>query len=314
MTFEVTILGSSSAIPTSERYPTAQAVNLLGRFFLVDCGEGTQIRLRKMKFSFARISHIFISHLHGDHFLGLPGLISTRNLLGIKSDLHIYAHSQLKELIQPLIDHMKGELGFSITFHPLNFRQPALVWSDTRAEVISFPLKHSVPCCGFLFREKPPLPNLRKDKISTYGIPISQMQQIKEGAGFVTSGGIEIPHGELVIPPPPPRSYAFMTDTAYHEPATEIIRGADLLYHEATFLEEMREWSEKTLHSTARQAAEIARKAGVRRLVLGHFSTRYKELSPFLEEARLLFPETELATDGTRFAITPLPRKNACQN
>ncbi|HPJ77420.1 MAG: ribonuclease Z [Prolixibacteraceae bacterium] len=314
MTFEVTILGSSSAIPTSERYPTAQAVNLLGRFFLVDCGEGTQIQLRRMKFSFARVNHIFVSHLHGDHFLGLPGLISTRNLLGIKSDLHIYAHSPLKELIQPLIDHMKGELGFSITFHPLNFRQPAVVWEDRLVEVVSFPLKHSVPCCGFLFREKPSLPNLRKDQIARYAIPVSQMQQIKEGAGFTTGEGAEIPHSELVIAPPAPRSYAFMTDTAYHEPAAEIIRGADLLYHEATFLEEMQDWAGKTLHSTARQAAQMAVHAGVGRLILGHFSTRYKNLSPFLTEARALFPETSLAADGDRFAIPTLPRRNACQN
>ncbi len=314
MTFEVTILGSSSAIPTSEKYPTAQAVNLLGRFFLVDCGEGTQIRLRQMNISFARINHIFISHLHGDHFLGLPGLISTRNLLGITSDLHVYSHSVLKDLIQPLIDHMKGELGFSITFHPLNFRQPAVVWSDQKAEVISFPLKHSVPCCGFLFREKELLPNIRKEKISEYGIPIRSMQAIKEGAGFVTEEGVEVSHEELTLPPPPPRSYAFCTDTAVHEPAAEIIRGADLLYHEATFLSDLEEWAGKTLHSTARQAAAFAALAGVKKLVLGHFSSRYKSLDPFLEEARPLFPETELARDGARFIITSPPRKTSCQS
>lgn len=314
MTFEVTILGSSSAIPTSEKYPTAQAVNLLGRFFLVDCGEGTQIRLRQMNISFARINHIFISHLHGDHFLGLPGLISTRNLLGITSDLHIYSHSVLKDLIQPLIDHMKGELGFSITFHPLNFRQPAVVWSDAKGEVISFPLKHSVPCCGFLFREKEQLPNIRKEKILEFGIPIRSMQAIKEGAGFVTEEGVEVSHEELTLPPPPPRSYAFCTDTAVYEPAAEIIRGADLLYHEATFLHDLEEWAGKTLHSTARQAAAFAALAGVKKLVLGHFSSRYKNLDPFLEEARPLFPETELARDGAHFIIPSPPRKTSCRN
>ena len=312
MTFELTILGSSSAIPTSEKYPTSQVLNISERFFLIDCGEGAQIRLRKMHFSFEKIRHIFISHLHGDHFFGLPGLISTRNLLSIRSDLHIYAHSLLVELIQPLIDHMKGELGFRIVFHPLNFKQPELIYSDKHVEVISFPLKHSVPCCGFLFREKEKLPNIRKEKITEYAIPVRQLQAIKEGADFTDEKGNIIPHALLTIPPAPPRSYAFCTDTAYHEAIAETIANADLLYHEATFLSDLEEWAGKTLHATARQAATIAMKANVKKLILGHFSTRYKELEHFLQEARAVFPETELASDGLRFSVTSPPQKNGC--
>ena len=303
MNFELTILGSSSAIPTSERYPTAHVLNIRERFFLIDCGEGTQIRLRKMKISFARIGHIFISHLHGDHFFGLPGFISTRNMLGITSDLHIYSHSELRTLLQPLIDHLKGELGFKIIFHPLNFKKSEKIFSDKYAEVFSFPLKHSVPCCGFLFREKAPLANILKEKILEFGIPVQQILPIKEGADYVTPEGKIIPNSLLVIPPPRPRSYAFCTDTAFLEEIIPIISEVDLLYHEATFLDQLREWAEKTCHSTASQAAEVARLAKASRLIIGHFSTRYKSTEPFLEEAVRIFPNTELAEDGARFSV-----------
>ncbi len=310
MTFELTILGSSSAIPTSEKYPTAQVLNIRERFFLIDCGEGTQIRLRQMKFSFARICHIFISHLHGDHFFGLPGLISTRNLLGITSDLHLYAHLEIRELLKPLLEHMKGELGFGIHFHPLDQGKVELIYTNKHAEVYSFPLRHSIPCCGFLFREKPLLPNMVKEKIGRYGIPLREIRQIKEGAGFITPEGEEIPHAALVIPPPRPRSYAFCTDTAFHEPAAATVAGVDLLYHEATFHSEMEDWARKTCHSTALQAARMAQLAGAGKLVIGHLSSRYKVGEALLREARTLFPETELAFDGARYSI---PRIPTCQ-
>lgn len=302
--FELTILGSSSAIPTSEKYPTAQVLNILERYFLIDCGEGTQIQLRRMKISFAKINHIFISHLHGDHFYGLPGFISTRNLLGITSDIHIYSHSDLKELLQPLISHMKGELGFRIIFHPLNFSRTDRIFSDNKAEVFSFPLKHSIPCCGFLFRETQKLPNIRKEKILEFRIPFRQIQSIKEGAGFTTDEGCFIPHDELTIPPPPPRTYAFCTDTAFVEQITGIIKDVDLLYHEATFLNNLEDWANKTLHSTARQAASMALKAGAKKLIIGHFSSRYKNPDDFILEAREIFENTEMATEGSKFRIT----------
>lgn len=303
MSFELTILGSSSALPTSERYPTAQVLRVLERFFLIDCGEGTQIQIRRSKIGFGKIKNIFISHLHGDHFYGLIGLISTFNLLGLKNDLHIYAPSQLKDVIQPQLDLLKGEPAFKIIFHPLNFKHPQRIYEDKKTEVYSFPLKHSINCCGFLFREKPKEANIKKESISRYRIPVEKIREIKKGADFVTDEGRIIPHRELTIAPPPPRSYAFCSDTAFHPPVSEFIKGVDLLYHEATFTEELRGWAEKTLHSTAADAARIARMAGAGKLIIGHFSSRYDDLTPFLEEARSVFPNTFLANDLETWSV-----------
>ena len=303
MTFELTILGSSSAIPTTERYPTAQVLNVSERFFLIDCGEGTQIQLRRMRINFAKINHIFISHLHGDHYFGLMGFISTRNLLGITGDLHLYAHSDLKELLQPQLDYMKNDLRYRIVFHPLNFKNSDTIYSDKKVEVISFPLKHSIPVCGFFFREKSALPNIRKEMIAKLQIPIAQIKTIKEGAGFTSPDGKYHPHEELTLRPATPRSYAFCTDTIPWEPAAELLQNIDLLYHEATFMADMEVFAAKTLHSTAQQAAQFAAKINARKLIIGHFSTRYKEVEPLLEEARCFFPETETAIDGRKFSI-----------
>jgi ribonuclease Z len=312
MTFELTILGSSSAIPTSERYLTAQVLNVLERFFLIDCGEGTQIRLRQMKFSFDRIRHIFISHLHGDHFYGLPGFISTRNLMGIKTDLHLHSHSELIRLLDPILEHLKEDLGFRIIYHPLNFRKYDLIHSDDKVEVFSFPLQHSIPCCGFLFREKQREANLIKEQIERYRIPVSKLKAIKQGAGFTDETGREIPNTELTYPPVPPRSFAFCTDTACMDELVEIIRGVDLLYHEATFLQSHEELARLTRHSTARQAAGLAAGANVGKLIIGHFSTRYKKTNQFLDEARAVFENTDLAEDGAKIIVPQ--QKNACQN
>jgi ribonuclease Z len=303
MAFELTILGSSSALPTSEKYPTAQVLNLSERFFLIDCGEGTQIQLRKYKFSFGKIKHVFISHLHGDHFYGLIGFISTRNLLGLKSDLHIYSHSDLTGLLQPQLNYLKGEMGFRVIFHPLNFKKPELIYSDKKCEVHSFPLKHSIPVCGFVFREKPVLPNMIKEKILDLQIPVKEIKFIKEGAGFTDNYGKYYMHEELTAPAPIPRSYAFCTDTVPYLPVVEIIRNVNLLYHEATFQSDMEEWAAKTMHSTARQAAEIAVKANAGKLIIGHFSNRYKTSVSFLSEAGEIFTNTELANEGRRFLV-----------
>ncbi len=186
MPFELTILGSNSALPTSDRYPTAQVLNILGRFFLIDCGEGTQIQLRRNKIGFAKIQHIFISHLHGDHYYGLIGLISTLNLLGLKTDIHIYAPSEIKYLLQPQLDFLKGDLNLKLIFHPLNFKKTQQIFIDKRVEVLSFPLKHSISTCGFLFRELPRLPNIKKEMIKEYKIPIAGIKEIKNGADFIT--------------------------------------------------------------------------------------------------------------------------------
>lgn len=303
MTFEVTILGSSSAIPTSERYPTAQVLRSPGRLFLIDCGEGTQIQLKRQRIGFEKINHIFISHLHGDHFYGLIGLLSTFNLMGFKKDIHIYSPSQLKDIIQPQIDFLKGDQQFNIYFHPLNFKKPQLIFEDEKIEVFSFPLKHSINCSGFLFREKSREANIKKEFVEKYQIPIPQIKAIKNGADFITSEGNTIPNEVLTIPPPSPRSYAFCSDTAFHPPVADFIKNVDLLYHEATFTEELRDWADSTLHSTALDAAKIAQMAGAGKLIIGHFSSRYKSIDPFLEEAKTIFSNTEAAMEGTVFKI-----------
>jgi ribonuclease Z len=307
MAFELTILGSSSATPTSERYPTAQVLNASGRFFLIDCGEGTQIQIRRQKIGFGKIKHIFISHLHGDHYYGLIGLISTFNLLGLKNDLHIYSPSQLKDIIQPQLDFLKGDLQFNVIFHPLNFKKPQLIFEDKKVEVLSFPLKHSINCCGFLFREKEKEANIKKECIQQYKIPIAQIVKIKQGADFIPEEGDPIPNEELTTPPPPPLSYAFCSDTAFHPQIVDVIKGVDLLYHEATFTEELRDWADKTYHSTALDAAKIAQLANAGKLILGHFSSRYKSVNPFLEEARSVFANSEAAVDGSTYLISHKP-------
>jgi ribonuclease Z len=278
-------------------------LNASGRFFLIDCGEGTQIQIRRQKIAFGKIRHIFISHLHGDHYYGLIGLISTFNLLGIKNDLHIYSPTQLREILQPQLNLLKAGLQFNIIFHPLNFKKPELIFEDKVIEVISFPLKHSINCCGFLFREKTKERNIKKEYIQEFNIPIAQIRAIKQGADFKTENGKIIPNEQLTTPPPPPVSYAFCSDTAFHPPVVETIKEVSTLYHEATFTEEMKEWAVKTYHSTALDAAKIAKMANAGKLIIGHFSSRYKTTEQFLKEAQSEFKNTETAVDGKKYSI-----------
>lgn len=303
MPFELTILGSNSALPTSDRYPTAQVLNILGRFFLIDCGEGTQIQLRRNKIGFSKIKHIFISHLHGDHYYGLIGLISTLNLLGLKSDIHIYSPSELKTLLQPQLDFIKGGMNINLIFHPLNFKKPQQIFADKRVEVFSFPLKHSISTCGFLFREVQKPANIKREAIQEYNIPIAKIKEIKAGADFVTSEGELIANEKLTNPPPHPRSYAFCTDTAFHLPVVDVIKDVDILYHEATFLESMRDFATKTLHSTTIDAANIAKSANAKKLIIGHFSARYNDIRLFEKEAKSVFENTEAAREGKTYKV-----------
>lgn len=303
MPFQLTILGSSSATPTSQRYPTAQVLRVPGRSFLIDCGEGTQHQIRKNKINFSRIGHIFISHLHGDHFFGLIGLISSCVLLGRKSDLHIYAHSELQRYTRFQLDFLEMETGFKLLFHPLNFKKPQLIFEDHRLSVTSFPLIHRVPCCGFRFDEKPLPPNLIKEQLKKYQVPIGSMKGIKAGENFVTAGGEIIPNQILVNPARKPRSYAYCSDTAYSEKVAEVVKDADLLYHEATFAESDRKTAEETCHSTGMQAAQIAKLANAKRLLIGHFSGRYKSTDEILSEARAVFPATYVVNDNDVFDI-----------
>ena len=303
MPFELTILGSNSALPTSDRYPTAQVLNVLGRFFLIDCGEGTQIQLRRNKIGFSKIKHIFISHLHGDHYYGLIGLISTLNLLGLKTDLHIYAPSEIKNLLQPQLDFLKGDLGLTLIFHPLNFKKPQQIFIDKRVEVLSFPLKHSISTCGFLFRELPKKANIKKEMILEYNIPVAKIKEIKDGADFITSDGKIIPNEKLTNSPARSRSYAFCTDTTFHRPIIEVIKNVDLLYHEATFLENMRELATKTMHSSTIDAANTAKLSNAKKLLIGHFSARYNDIKLFENEARTVFENTEAVKEGKTYKV-----------
>ena len=301
--FSVTILGSSSALPTLSRFPTAQVVNLNEKLFLIDCGEGTQIQLRKYGIKAGKINHIFISHLHGDHIFGLPGLISTMALGGKKGELHIYSHSELKMMMDPMLKFMNEMEDFKVIYHPLNFRSQALIFEDTKLTIESFPLKHRIPCCGFIFKEKPHTQRLRGELVEYLKIPIRDRVSIKEGADYQKSDGTVISNSDLTFPPDPSRSYVFCTDTLPRMQILPVIQGVDLLYHEATFCDELKDLALKTYHTTAGQAALLAREANVKKLIIGHFSSRYKNEKPLVDEARSVFPNTFAANDGERFSV-----------
>lgn len=298
MAFTVTILGSSSALPTTNRNLTAHLLNADERFFLIDCGEGTQLQLRRYKAKFGRLNHIFITHLHGDHIFGLPGLISTLNLMGRKETLHIHAHPHLEKIITQFLSNFYTELGFPVIYYPLNLSTLDLVFEDNRMTVHSFPLKHRIPTCGFIFKEKPRLRNIKKDMIEFHRIPVRQIMDIKMGADFINEEGIVIPNEVLTMNPCPVKSYAFCSDTAYTEEIVPYISNVDVLYHEATFAAADRERAKETFHSTSTDAAAIALKANAGKLIIGHFSARYKDIDPLLAEARGIFPDTEAAQDG----------------
>lgn len=304
MSFQLTILGTSSALPTSNRYPTAQVLHVLGRFFLIDCGEGTQTQMRKYQINLFKINHIFISHLHGDHIFGLIGLISTMMLLGRTKDLHLYAHSEIQKFLTSQINFLYFEgISFKIIYHPLNFKKEQKIFDDPKVSVYSFPLTHRIPTCGFRFEEKPPLPNLIASKIEEYQIPIRDRQRIKEGGDFTPSDGKRIPHAELTRNKHKPRSYAFCSDTRFDESYIGSVRNVDLLYHEATFAGENKDLAQTTYHSTGEDAANVALKAGVGKLIIGHFSARYKDSQAIVAEARSIFETTYETNEGDVFNI-----------
>ena len=305
MRFELTILGSSSALPTSKRNLTAHVLNVYERYFLIDCGEGTQAQLRRNRIPFGRINHIFISHIHGDHFYGLFGLLSSFNLLQREKDLHIYAHKPLKKGIKYIMKHYEGRFSYKIHFHELDEEKKDKIYEDENIEVFSFPLIHKIPTSGFLFVEKAKLPNIKKAYVQKYNIPIKDIHRIKSGGDFQTEDGTVIPNAELTYKPYKQRSYAFCSDTAYNESIIPIIENVDILYHEATFKEEHRKEAKNTTHSTARQAAEIAKKAKVKKLIIGHFSARYKSIEDLEAEAISVFPKTIAAEDGLVEEISP---------
>lgn len=301
--FELTILGCSSATPTSTRNPTAQLLNIAERFFLIDCGEGTQIQLRKYKLKFQRINHIFISHLHGDHYLGLLGLLSSMHLLGRTNELHLYCPAELEDIIQIQNKHSQTRLNFNIVYHHHRYISGDLIFEDEKVEARTVVLNHRIPCCGFIFTEKPLPANISKSVIQHYQIPVEQIMAIKQGADFINPKGEIIPNNKLVNDKRKPRSYAYCSDTCYDERIIEYIQGVDLLYHEATFMHDMLERAKETYHTTALQAATIAQKAEAGKLMIGHYSARYKDLKPLLNEARSVFENTVLAVEGESTVI-----------
>ena len=298
MSFKLTILGCNSAVPTVERNPTAQLLNANERFFLIDCGEGTQVRLRKYQLSFQRINHIFISHLHGDHYFGLIGLISSMHLLGRNKDLHIYAHQELKAIIDLQLEASNTELNYPLFFHPISETNEQVLYEDEKISVSNVILNHSIKCSGFIFKEKKSKRRISKDKIEKYNISFDKFNGIKEGADWIADNGDVIKNKEITTKNSPAHSYAFCTDTLYDEALVEKIKGVDLLYHEATFKKELSERAKETGHSTTFDAATIARKAVVKHLMIGHFSQRYRNLDELLVEAKEFFENTHLAESG----------------
>lgn len=303
MTFSITILGSSSAVPTAKRYLTAQLVSHHERFFLIDCGEGTQMQLRKFFPKFTRINHIFISHLHSDHILGLFGLLSTYNMLGRKNTLHIYSDGRLPNLLNYHFNFLDEKILYPIEYHKIKPNCSEIIYEDKKLYIKTVPLKHRIPTTGFKFEEKPQPRKIKKNLIQQYGLGIKDIIAIKNGDDFITAEGMVIPNSVLTTPSPEPRSYAFCSDTKVTKSILPFIEGVNVLYHEATFLDEDKKLAKATYHSSVTDVAKLAKLANVKKLIIGHFSARYKYDNIFLEQALQYFPNTFLAEDGLTITI-----------
>ena len=290
-------------MPTRKNFPSSQLLEIRDKQFLIDCGEGTQIRMCQLGVKANRLGHIFISHLHGDHCFGLMGLISTFGMLNRTSELHIHAQADLERIMKPQLDYFCTDLSFPVIFHTINPRKHELIYEDRAVQVFSIPLKHRVPCCGFLFEEKPRDRHIIRDMIDFYNIPTWRIPKIKQGEDFVTGEGEIIANSLLTIPSDLPKRFAYCSDTAYSEKIIPIIQGVDCLYHEATFMEDELIRSKQTEHSTARQAGEIALKANVKKLIIGHYSARYNNQVELLNEAKAVFENTVLGEDMTVYEI-----------
>lgn len=301
--FNVYILGCGSALPTLRHFASSQVIEIRGKFFMVDCGEGTQIQLRKTKVNFTKIGAIFISHLHGDHCFGLIGLISTFGMLGRTAPLHVYAPKELQPLLNLQLQMFCEGLEYQVVFHGVNPLLKEMVYEDKSLTVTAIPLQHRVPCCGYLFREKPTLPHIRRDMIDCYNIPISQINNIKLGSNWMTSDGEVIPNEQLVTPADAPRSYAYCSDTRYFPLLAEYVKGVNLLYHESTYADDNANRAHLYFHSTAGEAALTAQKGNVGKLILGHYSARYDDESAILEDAIKIFPNVELSNEGKVFNV-----------
>ena len=289
--FELNILGCGSALPTTRHLATSQIVNLRDKLYMVDCGEGAQVQIRRMRLKFSRIGHVFISHLHGDHCFGLPGLISTLGMLGRTGDLVVHGPNGIDRFLRPILDLFCKGLPYEVRFNVIDTERHELVFEDRSLRVYSIPLRHRLPCCGYLFAEKEKEAHIVREMTDFYQVPVRMMQAIKRGEDFVTPEGEVIPNARLTRPADPSRRYAYCSDTAFHPAIVPYIEGVDLLYHEATFAEQDLPRAKETFHSTARQAAEI------------HYSARYEDTEPLLQEAAAVFPETSLAREGMRIGL-----------
>jgi len=301
--FEVHILGCGSALPTTRHFASSQVINFRDKLFMIDCGEGTQMQMRKSKLKFSRLNHIFISHLHGDHCFGLMGLLSTFGLVKRTATLYIHAPSELQALLQPQLDFFCKGMSYKIVFQAVDTYKRQIIYEDRSLLVHSIPLRHRIPCCGFLFEEKQSARHLIKEKIDLYRIPIYELNKIKNGEDFIDEEGRVIPNEEITLPASPTRKYAYCSDTIYQPGIVQQIKGIDTLYHEATFASSDEARAKETFHTTAMQAAELAKNAEVKKLIIGHFSARYEEESVLLEEAKQIFDNTYLAKENICFKV-----------
>lgn len=296
-------MGCGSALPTLRHYASSQIVEVRGKMFMVDCGEGTQMQLRRSRLRFTKINHVFISHLHGDHCFGLLGMLSTFGMLGRTAPLHVYATAEMEPVFRAQMDLFCQSLGYEVVFHPIDTTRSEVVYEDRSLKVTTIPLLHRVPCCGFLFREKPTLPHIRREIVDMYGIPLSSISNIKNGMDWTTPDGEVVPNSRLTLPADPARSYAYCSDTRYMPGLHKLVKGVTVLYHESTYSEDNHARAVTYYHSTAAEAARVARDAGVEKLILGHYSARYEDENVLLEEARRDFPNTFLAQEMAVFNV-----------
>lgn len=303
MRFDVTILGSSSATPIYNRNPSSQLLNINERYFLIDCGEGTQVQLLRNGIKAQRIEHILISHLHGDHYLGLIGLLSSLHLNGRTKPLYLYGPPELLEILDIQFKYSQTQLRYDLVFKPTQVNHAEKIFESNDVTIETFILDHRIACTGFKFVQKKRARKIIKEKFDELKIPIDLIPQLKKGAGFTDKNGRVYSGDELSIEAPLPKTYAYCSDTLCSWTYLENIKGTDTLYHEATFMHDMLDRAKETFHTTSLQAGEIALKAGVSQLLLGHFSARYRELDPLLEECKTVFPNTKLAIEGQTFEI-----------
>ena len=302
--FRVHILGCGSALPTLRHMSSMQVVECRGKLFMVDCGEGAQVQLRRSGLSFEKLGHIFITHLHGDHCFGLIGIISTFGLLGRLATLHIHAPEELRPMLQAQLDmFFNYDIGYKVEFHGVDTKKQQVIYEDRSLTIETIPLNHRMPCAGYLFREKPSLPHIRREMIDLYSIPVSQINNIKAGLGYTLPDGTVIPHEKLVTPADAPRSYAYCSDTRYMPELHKVVKGVNTLYHESTYAQDKKDGAEKYFHSTAQQAAMVARDAQVGKLLLGHYSARYNDETILLKEAQEVFQNTYLTDEMKVFDV-----------